>query len=436
MTKIAHIGAGSAGFGKRFLTDVMTRPSLQNATLTLMDINADNLEIMATLARRMAAQLNSPLQIEATTDRRQALDGADYVIITIVADGFGPRYQEVAIPQKYGVHHSVGCTTGPAGIFRGLRYIPILLEIAQEMQELCPQALMLDYSNPTPIVTWAMDKASSIRYLGLCHSVQHTAMTLARYLGVPYEETGHWVAGINHQAWFLRFTWRGQDAYPLLHEKMQQAAIYSQDMVRFEMMKYFGYFLTESSYHNAEYVPWFRRTAELRQQWTPPVGSWEKGAIERHDQGASRKRAELRQEAFGTAPVQLDPGHEYCISIIDAIETNTPTRINANVRNTGLITNLPLNSCVEVPCLVDNLGIHPCYVGDLPAQCAAVNRLRQNQDELAVKGALEGDRRAVEQAIALDPLTMASCSLDQVRTLVAELFAADAPYLPQFGGAR
>jgi alpha-galactosidase len=244
------------------------------------------------------------------------------------------------------------------------------------------------------------------------------------------------VAGINHQAWFLRFEWQGQDAYPLLQEKMQTSEVYNQDMVRFEMMKFFGYFLTESSYHNAEYVPWFRRTPELIQRWTPPVGSWEKGAIERHDESARQRRETLRQEAYGEAPVQLDPGHEYCISIIDAIEANTPTRINANVRNTGLITNLPTNSCVEVPCLVDNQGIHPCYVGDLPPQCAAVNRLRQNQDELAVKGALEGDRQAVEQAVALDPLTMAACSLDQVRAMVAELFAADAPYLPQFNSAR
>jgi len=432
MVKIAHIGAGSAGFGKRFLTDVLTRPALQDATLVLMDINPENLDIMATLAKRMATQLNSAVRIEATTDRQQALADADYVIVTIVANGFGPRYQEVEIPQKYGVFHSVGCTTGPAGIFRGLRYVPVLLDLAKEMKALCPHALMLDYSNPTPIVTWAMDKTSGIRYLGLCHSVQHTAMTLARYLDVPYEETGHWVAGINHQAWFLRFEWQGQDAYPLLREKMQTRAIYEQDMVRFEMMKFFGYFLTESSYHNAEYVPWFRRTAELRQQWTPPIGAWEKGAIERHEQSALRRRAALRKEAYGDAPVELDPGHEYCISIIDAIESNIPTRINANVRNTGLITNLPNGSCVEVPCLVDNLGIHPCYVGDLPAQCAAVNRMRQNQDELAVKAALEGDYQAIEQAVALDPLTAAACSLDQIRAMVAELFAADAAYLPQF----
>jgi alpha-galactosidase len=375
------------------------------------------------------------VRIEATTDRRRALDGADFVIITIVSHGFGPRYREVDIPAAYGVRHSVGCTSGPAGIFRGLRYIPVLLEIARDVEALCPQALILDYSNPTSIVPWAMARGSKARFVGLCHSVQHTAMTLAGYVGAPYEETGHWVAGINHQAWFLRFEWRGQDAYPLLRERMEDPAVYAQDMVRFEMLRFFGYFLTESSYHNAEYVPWFRRTPELIERWTPPTGAWERGAIERHEEQTRRRRAALRREASGAAPVELDRGHEYCISVIDAIVSNVPARINANVPNTGLITNLPQGSCVEVPCLVDNTGVHPCYVGDLPPQCAAVNRLRQNQDELAVKGALEGDRQAVEQAVALDPLTSSVCTLEQVREMVAALFAADAPYLPQFARA-
>ena len=433
MARIVHIGAGSAGFGKRFLTDVLTRPALGDATLVLMDVDPEKLEVMATLARRLKEQLGSSVRLEATTDRRRALDGADYVIITIVSNGFEPRYREVEIPRKYGLHHSVGCTSGPSGVFRGLRYVPVLLEICRDVEELCPGAWVLDYSNPTSIVPWAITRATRTRFIGLCHSVQHTAMTLAGYVGAPYEETGHWVAGINHQAWFLRFEWRGRDAYPLLREKMADPAVYGQDMVRFAMMDFFGYFLTESSYHNAEYVPYFRRSADLIERWTPPVGGWAQGPIERHEQGAASRRERLRLEAYGEGPVQVEPGHEYCISIIDAIESNVPTRVNANVPNTGLITNLPYGSCVEVPCLVDNIGIHPCYVGDLPPQCAAVNRARQNQDELAVKGALEGDRKAVEQAVALDPLTASVCTLEQIRAMVAELFEADAPYLPQFG---
>lgn len=436
MTKIAHIGAGSSGFGKRFLTDILTRPSLSGSTVTLMDVNEDNLDIMSTIARRLARQLGSTVRIESTTDRSVALEGADYVIVTIVSNGFGPRFKEVEIARKYGVNHTVGCTTGPAGIFRGLRYVPVLLDLAAEMERLGNDPLMLDYSNPTPIVTWAMARAGGFRYMGLCHSVQHTAMQLARYIDAPYQETGHWVAGINHQAWFLRFEWKGKDAYPLLRERLEDPEVYGRDMVRFEMMKYFGHFLTESSYHNAEYVPWFRHQPEDVQRWTPAVGSWTTGAIERHAASASERRERLRAQATDAAPIDVDEGHEYCVSIIDAIESNVPTRINGNVINTGLITNLPDGSCVEVPCLVDNTGIHPCHVGDLPPQCAAVNRMRQGQDELAVKAALEGDRRALEQAVALDPLTASKCSLEQVRDMVSELLVADGPYLPQFRSGR
>src|SRR5262249_9729246 len=240
MAKITHIGAGSAGFGKRFRTDVLTRPALQGSTLSLMDTNPENLEIMTTVATRLASQLGSPVQIESTTDRRRALDGADYVIIPIVSNGFAPPYRQAEIPHKYGADHSVGCTSGPSGIFRGLRYIPVLLDIAKDVAEQCPNALILDYSNPTSIVPWAITRAAPVHFLGLCHSVQHTAMTLARYLGVPYEETGHWVAGINHQAWFLRFEWKGEDAYPLLRERMQDPEIYRQDTGRFGMRKFFG----------------------------------------------------------------------------------------------------------------------------------------------------------------------------------------------------
>jgi alpha-galactosidase len=428
MVKIAHIGAGSAGFGKTFLTDILTRPALQGATLSLMDINPDNLETMTTVARRMADQLHSPVRIESTTDRHRALDGADYIIVTIVSNGFVPRYNEHDIPRKYGVLHTSGCTAGPSGIFRGLRYIPILLDLARDIEALCPRALVLDYSNPTSIVPWAITSATRTRFIGLCHSVQHTAMQLAGYCGLPFEETGHWVAGINHQAWFLRFEHRGEDAYPLLRERAQDPAIRDQDKVRFEMMDWFGYFLTESSRHNAEYVPWFRRTQELADAWAPIPYHW----IRNHEEGALKRRAALQADAASPDPIPLGAGHEYCISVIDAIESNVPARINANVPNTGLITNLPQGACVEVPCLVDNMGIHPCHVGDLPPQCAAVNRLRVNQDELAVKGALTGDRQAIEQAIALDPLTAAVCSLEQVRAMVNDLFEADAPYLPQF----
>ncbi len=431
MAKIVHVGAGSAGFGKGFLADCLTRPSLQDSTLCLMDINSEYLEVMHTAAQRIKAQLNSPVQIEATTDRRRALDGADYVIITIVSDGFEPRKFEHNIPKKYGVYPTSGCTSGPSGIFRGLRYIPVILDLARELEQLSPQALMLDYSNPSSIVPWAITQASSVAYLGLCHSVPHTAMEMARIAGVPYEETGHWATGINHQAWMLRFEWKGKDAYPLIREKMEDPEVYQSNVVKFELLKHFGYWVTESSVHNAEYVAWFRKTPETCARYTPdypPEFDW----VLNHERRARQRRENLCAEINQEGPLDIKTSHEYCIGIIDAIVSNVPSRINANVSNTGLITNLPQGACVEVPILVDNMGLHPCYVGDLPAPLAALNRARLGQDELAVTGALEGDRKAVEQAVALDPMTAAACTLDQIHDLVDELFQADAPYLPQF----
>lgn len=432
MTKITLIGAGSAMFGKGFITDILTRPALAGATLSLMDINPDNLAIAEALAKKIADQVEAPARIEATTDRRRALDGADYVVCVIEAPGgIEANKIERRISEKYGVDQAIGCTTGPGGVFRTLRYMPPMLEICRDMEALCPDALLLHYANPTTMVPWALNIASSIKSIGMCHSVQHTAMTLARYLGVPYQETGHWVAGVNHQAWFLRFEWQGKDAYPLLLEKIAEPEIYQQDRVRWEMMRYFGYFLTESSYHNSEYVPYFRKNPTLIERFAPKVGGMQDHQSKYQRRGQELREAQ-RQEAFGAGPVELKTSDEYAVGIIHAMETNIPYRFNGNVINTGLITNLPPGCCVEAPCLVDNMGVHPCYVGDLPPQCAALNRSRIAGDELAVKAALELDRKAAEQAVALDPLTAAICTLDQIHDMVDELFTALVEYLPQF----
>lgn len=432
MTKITLIGAGSAMFGKGLISDIMTRPALANVTLSLMDIDQDNLDITTALAKKLTTQLNTPTVIEATTDRHRALDGADYVVCIIEAPGgIDANKIERRISEKYGVDQAIGCTTGPGGVFRTLRYMPPMLEICRDMEALCPTALLLHYANPTTMVPWALNMASPIKSIGMCHSVQHTAMTLARYLGVPYSETGHWVAGVNHQAWFLRFDWLGKDAYPLLWEKMGESEIYQQDIVRWEMMRYFGYFLTESSYHNSEYVPYFRKNPALIARFAPKVGPMQDHQLKYQRRGQELREIQ-RQEAFGGSPVELKTSDEYAVGIINAMETNIAYRFNGNVINTGLITNLPPGCCVEVPCLVDNMGVHPCYVGDLPSQCAALNRARIAGDELAVKAALELDRRAAEQAVALDPLTATVCTLDQIHDMVDELFVALAAYLPQF----
>ena len=431
MAKITLIGAGSTGFSKRFISDILTRPALSEGTLSLMDINQDYLDITTALAKKMAKQLGVGTKIESSTDRRRALEGSDYVISVILLHGLEARMVEHKIQRKYGVDQAVGCTTGPGGVFHALRYIPVMLDICRDMEELCPDAWFLHYANPTTTVPWAMNIASPVKSIGLCHSVQGTAMELAHYLGAPFEETGHWVAGVNHQAWFLRYEWNGEDAYPLLRAKMEDPAIYAQDRVRWEMMKYFGHFLTESSYHNSEYVPYFRRTPEMIARFAPKVGSWEDLLVSSVGR-AEERREELRVEAFGDGPVTVDTSEEYCIEIINAMETNVPIRFNGNVLNDGLITNLPPGCCVEVPCLVDNMGIHPCFVGDLPPQCASLNRSRLAGDELTVKGALEADRKAIEQAVGLDPLTASVCTLDQIHDMVEELFEADAEHLPQF----
>ena len=431
MTKIAYIAAGSTGFAPGFVADIMMRPALADCTLTLMDIDQDNLDVITALSKKLARQLDVPIVIESTLDRREALDGADYVISTATAlGGREARVVERKIMLNYGLDVSSGCTTGLGGVFRTMRYAPLMLGICRDMEELCPDAWLFHYANPTTTVPLLMNVASPIKSMGLCHSVQHTAQTLAAYIEAPYDETGHWVAGVNHQAWYLRFEWNGEDAYPLLFEKMQDSKIYDKDIVRFEMMKYFGYFLTESSGHNAEYVPYFRKNAELIERYTPGIHAlkWQEREIEREP----KRRAELRKKAYGDEPLEVSESPEYCVGIINAMETNEAFRFNGNVLNTGTITNLPNDIVVEVPCLVDNLGIHPCYVGDLPPQCAALNAGRSAGDPLAVKGTLEADRKAIEQAVALDPLTASLLTLDQIHAMVEETFVALAEWLPEF----
>ncbi|NLG28515.1 MAG: alpha-galactosidase [Chloroflexi bacterium] len=432
MAKITYIGAGSTSFGKRLMIDVMTCPALADGTLALVDINPEALARAEALARKIARQLGVPTRIEASTERRAVLGGSDYVLFTVEAPGgVETRIAERRISRKYGVEQIVGCTTGLGGVFRAMRYMPLMLDICRDMEELCPDAYLLHYANPTSTVPWALNLASKIKSVGLCHSVQGTAQLLASYCGVPYEETGHWAAGVNHQAWMLRFEWRGQDMYPVLREKMADPAFYQRDIVRFEMLKAFGYFVTESSGHNSEYVPYFRKNAELIRRFTPDATdgvAFQTATLEY----MAKAHEQLKHEAFGDEPLQIENSHEYCVGIMNALETNQPLRFNGNVPNTGLITNLPPGACVEVPCLVDNMGIHPCYVGALPMQCAALNANRIAGDGLAVKAALEGDREAAFQAVALDPLTAALCTLDQIRDMVNETFAASAPYLPQF----
>ncbi len=428
MAKIAMIGAGSVVFASRLATDILSWPELQDSTLALMDVHQGRLETIAGYVRQLVAQEQLPARVESTPDRRAALEGADYVVVMIQVGGLEMFEHDVAIPRRYGVDQTVGDTLGPGGVFRGLRTIPVLLDICKDMAELCPDALLVNYSNPMAMNCWAMEAATKIWTLGLCHSVQGTAAQLAGFVAAPVEEIAYWVAGINHQAWFLRFEWKGEDAYPLLFEKMADPAIYAKDPVRFEIMRHFDYFVTESSHHMSEYVPWFRKSPEMVTQFLPT--RWDYFEICKDREGPHYDR--IRRQSRGEAAIPFDRTHEYCSYIMNAIETNTPFRMNGNVANTGLITNLPDGCCVEVPILVDNTGIQPCFVGDLPPQLAAINRTNIGVQDLAVQACLTGDRRYVYQAIQLDPLTGCLLTLDRIHDMVDELFAAEEAWLPQF----
>jgi alpha-galactosidase len=443
------IGAGSVVFAKRLLIDLLSWPSLQESDIRLMDIHQGRLDMIHALATRLVEQERLAARISQTTDRREALDGAGYVISMIQVGGLEMYEHDVEIPRRYGIDQTVGDTLGPGGVFRGLRTIPVLLSIGRDMEELCPHALFINYSNPMNINMWAFSRATRIRNVGLCHSVQGTAARLARFMGVPLEELSYWCAGINHQAWYLELR-RGhgplaEDLYPLLRQKMQDPDIYAQDRVRFEVLRHFGYFVTESTHHMSEYVPWFRTTRERIEQFTSPRWDYFQICKQRQDPHYEKIERQVR----GEEPIETRRTHEYCSFIINAMETNTPYLFNGNVPNTlgrstqlnggagsVLISNLPPNCNVEVPVLADGTGLHPCAIGDLPEPCAAINRTNVNVQALAVEGALAGDREMIYRAVQMDPLTSALLPLSRIREMVDELFAAEADYLPQFTRGR
>jgi alpha-galactosidase len=444
--KIAMIGAGSVVFAKRLLIDLLSWPALQESEIALMDIDQGRLDLIHALATRLVQQERLPARVVGTTDRRAALDGADYVVCSIQVGGLEMYEPDVEIPRRYGIDQTVGDTLGPGGVFRGLRTIPVLTSIGRDMEALCPHALLINYSNPMNINMWGFSATTRVRGIGLCHSVQGTAVQLARYMGVPPDDLSYWCAGINHQAWYLELRRghggaRGEDLYPLLRQKMDDPEVYARDRVRFEVLRHFGAFVTESTHHMSEYVPWFRTSRERIEAFTTP--RWDYFDICKNRQDPHHEKME--RQARGEEPIETGRTHEYCSYIVNSMETDTPYRMNANVPNTLgrsgqagggagslLISNLPPACNVEVPCLVDGSGVRPCAVGDLPEPLAAINRTNVNVQALAVEGALTGDREMIYRAVQLDPLTGALLPLSKVREMVDELFAAEEAYLPQF----
>ena len=435
MAKIVLIGAGSHVFSRHLITDILSYPGLRDSTITLMDIAREPLDLVATFALKIVKQHGFNTKVEVTTNRREALDGADYVIITIQVGGSKTLRTDREIILKHGVDQGVGDTLGPGGVFYGARHVPVILEICHDMEELCPDAWLLNYTNPMAIISWAVSDYTRIKNVGLCHSVQSTSAQLAKYMGVPYDEISYWVAGINHMAWFLELKWRGKDAYPLLREKLNNSAIYSgheahwagADVVRAEIFKAFGYFVTESSVHMSEYVPYFRKRSELYEKYKLKYLFTQDWMQKIEDEDEEFKRLLTSDEGL-----PLNHSGEFGSVIINAMETGITTRINGNVKNNGLITNLLDGSCVEVPCMVDKHGISPCYIGDLPPQCAALNRTNINVQELAVQGIVEKDKTKIFHSILLDPLTSAMLTIDETRQMVDELFQVDAKYMNSF----
>ncbi|MFW6156113.1 MAG: alpha-glucosidase/alpha-galactosidase, partial [Armatimonadota bacterium] len=368
--KVAIIGAGSAAFSRRVMIDLMTIEGIMPDEIGLMDVAEDRLDLVQRYGRALIDEREADTELIVTTDNREAVEGARYVVMSIRVGGFAPRPADIEIPLKYGVDQSVGDTIGPGGIFQGLRNAPALLETADNILDLAePGAMILQHSNPMAINSWLMSVARpQVPHYGLCHSVQGTSKALAKYMEVPYEELDYWVAGINHMAWFLRLERNGEDLYPLLREKMQDPEIFADNTVRFEIFKHFGYFVTESTRHMSEYTPWFRDRKEIMEQFD----------LEPRDMGAMenkwKERADsMEEELASDDPLPSTRSHEYTTMIMEAIENDSPTLVYTSVPNTGLITNLPDGCAVEVPCYVDGRGVHPCYVGALPPQLAALN---------------------------------------------------------------
>jgi alpha-galactosidase len=437
MTKIAFIGAGSLEFTRKLARDLMTFPLLQDATLALMDINAERLDFAQRSVQKIVDLGHYPATVEATMDRAEALKGADVVLVTILAGGTDVWRHDIEIPKKYGVDINIGDTRGPSGIFRALRTIPVMLDIAHDMERYCPHATMLNYTNPMAMLCRAMQRETSIRLTGLCHSVQGTAMMLARWIGAPMEQITYTCAGINHMAWYLKFEWNGKDAYPLIRKAItENPEIHNEEIVRNEMFLHLDYYVTESSGHNSEYNWWFRKRPDLIEKYCTHGTGWNPGEhayiLTEYQKREDTWRDEAKKWFADDTSISLERGHEYAAYIVNALMGGEPFEFNGNVPNTGLVTNLPENACVEVPVWASRKGLSPVQVGALPPQCAALTNLSSTLEEMAVEAALTGAPRLVFQAIAFDPLTASVLSLAEIKQMVNEMFQQNRDYLPQF----
>lgn len=443
MLKIVIIGAGSMVFTKNIIGDLLTFDKLKIDIISLVDIDKKKLSLIEGLVRALCKQKKKDIHAESTTQRRDVLRDATYVICTISVGGIDNYLNELNIPDKYGVNQNIGDTIGPGGVFRGLRVITEIINICKDMEDLCPNAILLQHSNPMAAICKAINLTTKVNCFGVCHSVQGTAKQIAGYLRVPYESVSYWCAGINHMAWFLKLTVNGRDIYPELRniasdknkiiDLSEYENVYSEEgiklveFVRFEILKHFGYFVSESPFHMSEYVPYFRKNKEQIRKLMVH-NRWWLGLKEREEEYFKDIERRINNEEFGDYEKTI----EYAPDIINSIENNIPFRANLNVTNNNLINNLPRDSCVEVPCSIDSEGIHPCYVGSLPEQCAALNRTNINVQELLVRAVVEKKKEYIYQAVKLDPLTSSILTLSEIDEMVDELIQASSKYLRDY----
>lgn len=432
MPYVTIIGAGSTVFSRQIMTDILQIEGLDEGCFALVDIDPGRLELAHQLAERLIAQSGKRWSVRASTERRVLLAGSDFIINSIEVAGLANVRHDFDIPMKYGINQCIGDTIGPGGIFKALRTGPAWLDILHDAEQLCPQAWVLNYTNPMSILTLVSYLGSTMRTVGLCHSVQGTSKQLAGYLNVPYEELDWRCAGTNHNAWFTRLSYLGQDMYPRLLELSQIPEIYERDPVRFEIMRYFGAFVTESSGHFSEYVPYFRKRPELIEQYCRAGYLGETGFYANNwPTWREENDANIRAMLEDTQALPFTRSHEYGSSIIEAIVMHHPTVIYGNVRNTGLIDNLQYDGCVEVACLVDQNGVQPCHFGALPEQLAALNRSHMAVHSLMSECLLSRNKEAARYALLLDPLSAAVCSPAEISDLFDEMWEAERVYLEQ-----
>lgn len=436
MAKIAFVGAGSLGFTRRLVIDMMSWEDLSDSTVSLIDVHEKRLDYARRAVERIMEVGKYPAKVEATTDRARGLEGADIVVATILAHGVDGFRPEIEIPMKYGVDFNVGDSYGTAAVFRSLRTIPMMIDICRDMEKVAPKAYMLNYTNPMTMLCRAMQKATAVKLVGLCHSVQGLGGMLGSWIGAPEEEILCECAGINHQAWALRFEWNGKDAYPLLRQAVEKPEIWRKDIVRIEMFKALGYYVTESSGHNSEYVWWFRKRPDLIEKFCTHGEDWNPGVhgqiLKGYERSAQTWEKQLADYASGKVEIKLGRSHEYASSIVRGLLFGELSKFNGTVPNYGAISNLPCDAAVEIPVLADKSGFNPIHVGALPHQCAALNQLHTNIVELTVEAALTGNPLPVYYACYLDPVAAAKCSLEEIKQMVDELFKVQAPLLPQF----